>query len=83
MHMTLTIRNERPEDIDAITRITEAAFQHEEHSSHTEQFIVNALRRAGQLSISLVAVENDTVAGTASARSPCARPASSKASARR
>jgi putative hydrolase of HD superfamily len=63
MNTNITIRNERPEDIDAIARITEAAFQHEEHSSHTEQFIVNALRRTGQLSVSLVAVENDTVVG--------------------
>jgi len=63
MNNTITIRNEQPEDINAIAKLTEAAFQHEEHSSHTEQFIVNALRRAGQLSVSLVAVENDTVVG--------------------
>nr|WP_305838058.1 N-acetyltransferase [Pseudomonas sp. A29(2023)] len=63
MNTNITVRNEHPEDIDAIARITEAAFQHEEHSSHTEQFIVNALRHAGQLSVSLVALENDTVVG--------------------
>lgn len=61
MHMT--IRNEQAQDIEAISRLTEVAFRNEEHSSHTEHFIVNALRRTGQLSISLVAVENDEILG--------------------
>lgn len=61
--MTITIRHERSNDIDAITALTAAAFEHQEHSSHTEQFIVNALRRSKQLSISLVAVENDEIVG--------------------
>jgi predicted N-acetyltransferase YhbS len=61
--MNMTIRNEQAQDIDIITRLTEAAFENEEHSSHTEQFIVNALRRAGQLTVSLVAVENDAIIG--------------------
>lgn len=61
--MNITIRNERSEDIDAITALTAAAFEHQEHSSHTEQFIVNALRRSKQLTISLVAVENDEIVG--------------------
>ncbi|WP_150628266.1 GNAT family N-acetyltransferase [Pseudomonas fluorescens] len=61
MHMT--IRNEQPQDIEAISRLTEAAFRNEEYSSHTEHFIVNALRRTGQLSISLVASEHDEILG--------------------
>ncbi|RWU22946.1 GNAT family N-acetyltransferase [Pseudomonas alkylphenolica] len=61
--MNILIRNEQPEDIDSITQLTEAAFEHTEHSSHTEQFIVNALRNAEQLSISLVAVENGEIIG--------------------
>ncbi|MDY7569457.1 GNAT family N-acetyltransferase [Pseudomonas fragi] len=61
MHMT--IRNEQPQDIEAISRLTEAAFRNEEYSSHTEHFIVNALRRTGQLSISLVAAEHDEILG--------------------
>lgn len=61
--MTITIRNECSNDIDAITALTAAAFEHEEHSSHTEQFIVNALRRSKQLTVSLVAVENDEIVG--------------------
>ena len=61
MHMT--IRNEQAQDIEAISRLTEVAFRNEVHSSHTEHFIVNALRRTGQLSISLVAAEHDEILG--------------------
>lgn len=61
--MNVTIRPEHAADIDSITRLTEAAFQNEEHSGHTEQFIVNALRRSNQLTVSLVAVENDAIVG--------------------
>ena len=63
LNMHMTIRNEQPQDIEAISRLTEAAFRHEEYSSHTEHFIVNALRRTGQLSISLVAAEHDEILG--------------------
>ncbi|RQO53368.1 HAD family hydrolase [Variovorax sp. KBW07] len=51
----LLIRDERPGDAAAIERVTTAAFANAAHASHTEQFIVNALRRAGQLTVSLVA----------------------------
>ncbi len=61
--MNTTIRPEHPQDISAIAQLTEAAFEHEEHSSHTEQFIVDALRRANQLTVSLVAVEHDAIIG--------------------
>lgn len=61
--MTMTIRSERIQDIDAIARLTQAAFEQASHTSHTEQFIVDALRRAGQLTVSLVAVENDAIVG--------------------
>lgn len=61
--MTTTIRNECAEDIDAIARLTKAAFAPEEHSSHTEQFIVDALRRSNQLTVSLVAVERNDIIG--------------------
>jgi putative acetyltransferase len=61
--MDLLIRNEQPGDIDAIGRITEAAFAGQAYSSHTEQFIVNALRRAGQLTLSLVATRGDELLG--------------------
>ncbi|MGH8382995.1 GNAT family N-acetyltransferase [Pseudomonas sp.] len=61
--MNITIRNEQPADLDSIERLTEAAFRNEEHSSHTEHLIVNALRKANQLSVSLVAVENGEIIG--------------------
>ncbi|MGJ7531052.1 GNAT family N-acetyltransferase [Variovorax sp. GB1P17] len=53
--MPLLIRDERPGDAAAIEQLTTAAFANAAHTSHTEQFIVNALRRAGQLTVSLVA----------------------------
>lgn len=61
--MTLTIRAETPADVDTIRQVTAAAFEHAPHTSHTEQFIVDALRRAGHLSVSLVAEEAGLVVG--------------------
>ena len=55
--MNIEIYNEHVEDIDTITQLTKASFEHEAHTSHTEQYIVNSLRRSGQLTVSLVAVE--------------------------
>lgn len=59
----IEIRRESPGDISAITAVTEAAFRDAPHTSHTEHFIVNALRAAGQLSISLVATDQDSIVG--------------------
>ena len=53
--MSLRIRNEAPGDAAAIEAVTIAAFFDAPHTAHTEQFIVRALRAAGQLSVSLVA----------------------------
>lgn len=53
--MTLSIRTETPADIAAIHALTTAAFATAGHSSDTEQYIVDALRERGELSISLVA----------------------------
>ncbi|HEX7863548.1 MAG TPA: N-acetyltransferase [Variovorax sp.] len=61
--MPITIRNEAPADAQAIEALTAVAFLAAEHSSHTEQFIVNALRRAGQLSVSLVAEDGGRIVG--------------------
>jgi len=61
--MNITIRDEQPKDIESIETLTHAAFLNAEHTSHTEQFIVNSLRKSGQLTISLVAVENDSIIG--------------------
>lgn len=61
--MNIMIRDEQPKDIEAIDTLTRAAFLNAEHTSHTEQFIVNSLRKSGQLTISLVAVENGEIVG--------------------
>lgn len=61
--MNITIRDERVEDIATIEALTKSAFLHAEHTSHTEHFIVNQLRKHHQLSISLVAEEEQTIVG--------------------
>lgn len=61
--MDYTIRPERPEDVAIIREVTTAAFAMAEHSSGTEGAIVDALRAAGALRISLVATEEDQVVG--------------------
>ena len=50
-------------DIRAIEALTAAAFRDAPHTSHTEHFIVNALREAGKLTVSLVAQENAEIVG--------------------
>jgi putative acetyltransferase len=59
----LIIRDERPSDVEAIYHVTRAAFADHSIGQHTEQFIVNALRAAGALSISLVAEKDGQVVG--------------------
>lgn len=49
------IRPETPADIAGIHALTAAAFAHAEHSSRTEQYIVDALRARGELTLSLLA----------------------------
>ncbi len=55
MNQKIVIRNEADADISAINNVTIAAFKTLEISSHTEQFVVSALRAAKALTISLVA----------------------------
>jgi putative acetyltransferase len=50
-------------DIKAISEVTKAAFENHPISNHTEQFIVNALRAANALTVSLVAESNGKVVG--------------------
>lgn len=59
----IDIRSETDDDIGAIAGVTEAAFQTLEISNHTEQFIIGALRAAGALTLSLVAVADGRVVG--------------------
>ena len=59
----LTIRPEQPTDVEAITHLTQAAFATMPYASHTEQFIITALRRRAQLAVSLVALEANDLVG--------------------
>lgn len=61
--MNYTIRAEAIDDHATLRALTEAAFRDAAHSSHTEQFIVDALRARGQLSVSLVAEMDGKVIG--------------------
>ena len=63
MSVDVIIRPERPDDIEAISTITEMAFRTCPYGEHTEQLIIEALRRAGALSVSLVAELDAQVAG--------------------
>lgn len=63
MNPKIIIRNEIAADAAAISDVTAAAFLTLEISSHTEQFIVEALRAAKALSVSLVAELEGAVIG--------------------
>jgi putative acetyltransferase len=63
MKPEITIRSETGADVDAITDVTIAAFKTLEISNHTEQFIIEALRTAKALTVSLVAEIDGRVIG--------------------
>ena len=55
MDDAIDLRAEAPADLAAIREVTRAAFATLEISDHTESYIVEALRAAGALTVSLVA----------------------------
>lgn len=59
----MIIRKEIQSDVGAISDITKAAFEHHPYSNNTEQFIINALRTANALTISLVAEVDGKLVG--------------------
>ncbi|WP_144207214.1 GNAT family N-acetyltransferase [Shewanella donghaensis] len=61
--MSINIRLEKPSDIQGIHQTTVAAFLEAPHTDHTEQFIVDALRNAGVLSVSLIAEDSFQIVG--------------------
>lgn len=61
--VTPRIRPETPDDAAAIHELTTVAFLNAPHTDHTEQFIVDALRRAGVLAVSLVAEQSGKIIG--------------------
>jgi len=62
-HAGTVIRDETDADVDAIADVSVAAFNTLEISDHTEQFIIEALRAAGALAVSLVAERDGRVVG--------------------
>ncbi len=63
MNPNIVIRDETQNDVCAITDVTIAAFKSLEISSHTEQFIIGALRSGNALTVSLVAEMDGRVIG--------------------
>ena len=61
--MHVEIRTETPADCDDIEALTASAFLNAPHTSHSEQYIVAALRSAGKLSVSLVAEADGSLIG--------------------
>jgi putative acetyltransferase len=61
--MKVDIAHETAADAAAIHAVTISAFLHARHTSHTEQFIVDALRKAAQLTVSLVAKTDGAIVG--------------------
>ena len=63
MNQKIVIRDETGADVGTINEVTIVAFKTLEISNHTEQFIIEALRAAKALTVSLVAEENGCVIG--------------------
>lgn len=63
MKPRITIRDETDADIKAIAEVTIAAFKTMAISNHTEQYIIEALRAADALRISLVAEADGRLVG--------------------
>jgi putative acetyltransferase len=59
----MQIRPERPDDAAIIHALTNAAFAGQPFSHQTEARVVDALRAAGALTLSLVATEGDEIVG--------------------
>ena len=63
--MNLHIRQEEPADHPAVFKLIEEAFREEPRSDHTEQFLVERLRKSDAFipELSLVAVAGDRIVG--------------------
>ena len=59
----MQIRQERPEDATIIHALTDAAFKGMPFSDQTEAQVIDRLRAAGALTISLVAIEGGEIIG--------------------
>ena len=63
MNPVIAIRNETDADVGPITEVTVAAFKTLEIGHQTEQFVIEALRTAKALTVSLVAEADGRVVG--------------------
>ena len=61
--MDVLIRSEKPADIEAIEQVTIAAFDGKWYSDQTEHLVINRLREAGAMPVSLVAEMDGKVVG--------------------
>lgn len=61
--MNIEVSNEKSGDEAKIHQVTEQAFLSAPHTDHTEQFIVDSLRRTGALTISQVAKADGEIIG--------------------
>ena len=61
--MLLNVREEQGSDVDPVFHLVRAAFERHPFGDHSEHFIVNALRRAGAMTLSLVAEVGGEVVG--------------------
>jgi putative acetyltransferase len=61
--LSVVIRDETPDDVAAITKVIREAFAAHSNGSPIEHLIVDALRLAGALSVSLVAERDWCVVG--------------------
>jgi putative acetyltransferase len=59
----MQIRPERPQDAPTIRALTDAAFKGMPFSDQTEAAVVDGLRAAGALTLSLVATEDEDIVG--------------------
>ena len=59
----MLVREEQPEDIAAIRRLTDEAFRRVPYSNQKEAAIIEALRSASALTLSLVADEDGALPG--------------------
>ncbi|AOF91163.1 N-acetyltransferase [Sinorhizobium sp. RAC02] len=59
----MIVRPEQPTDIDAIRTLTETAFRTAAHADGTEHVIIDRLRAAGVLTLSLVAEVDGVIVG--------------------
>ena len=59
----IEIRPDTPSDVDAIRQVVAATFENHPHSMQTEHLLIDQLRGAGALTLSLVAIVDGQVVG--------------------